>query len=177
MAENMQTIIDEHIQKCKVVIDEANNKKAKVVWYEVSGIFGAQIPGYYDFLIGRVDEEECLEDIPRIIGKLRTYSAKLHHEETIARCSQPITMMSQTTTVDINATFTQTATFVLDNEAFSPEETSEILVKIKTLKSLVLCGEDKSSKWGKLKPILEWTIERGVEIAPVIIPLIASALK
>lgn len=65
----------------------------------------------------------------------------------------------------------------MDSNLFSPEETSENLTKIKVLKNLANNGEDKLSKRDKVKPILEWTIARGVEIAPVIIPMIAAAIR
>lgn len=177
MKESIHNLVEEYIQKCNAAIEIDNNKRAKEVWYEVSGIFGALIPGYFDFLSGRVCEERCQEDIPRIVGKLRAYSAKLNHDTEIARCSQPVTTMTQSTSIDINATFSQATNFVMDSESFSPQETSEILAKIKELKNLANSREETLSKWDKVKPILEWTIARGIEVAPVFIPLIATAIK
>lgn len=171
MNENIHSLVGEYVQKCNDGTKESNNEKAKVIWYEVSGVFGNLIPGYFDYLSGSVSEEWCLKDLPRIVGKLRVYSAKLEHETMIARLSQPITTMNQNTTIDINATFTQATSYVMDSESFSPEETSEILIKIKEIKRITNSQEDNQSKWEKVKPILEWAIKRGVEIAPVIIQL------
>jgi hypothetical protein len=172
MSENIHSLIEEYVQKCNAAIKVNDVRKSKEVWYEVSGIFGALIPGYYDNVTG-----SDVENLTRTVGKLRVYSAKLHHDTEIAQCSQPVTTITQTTSIDINATFHQATNYVMDSDLFSPEETSEILTKIKVLKYLANNGEDKISKWDKVKPILEWAIARGVEIAPVIIPLIAAAIK
>ena len=172
MSENIHSLVEEYIQKCNEAIKVNDVRKSNEVWYEVSGIFGKLIPGYYNHVT-----VSNVENLSRTVGKLRVYSAKLHHDTEIAQCSQPVTTVTQTTSIDINATFHQATNYVMESDSFSPEETSEILTRIKVLKNLANNGEDKISKWEKIKPILEWTIARGVEIAPVIIPLIAAAIK
>lgn len=177
MDENIDSLIEEYVQKCNAAIEINRNENAKSIWYEVSGIFGAQIPGYYDFLSGRVNEESCLGDLSRIVGKLRVYGAKLEHETMIARLLPPVTTMNQITSIDINATFHQTINLILDNENLSGEDIKETLSKIVELKGIANSKEDGLKKWYTVKPILEWTIAKGEEIAPVIIPLVAAAIK
>lgn len=65
----------------------------------------------------------------------------------------------------------------LENACLSDEQEKQVKEKISELEDIVKSKINQKSKWQKLGEIMKWVVEQGVQVASIIVPLIANAIK
>jgi len=112
-------------------------------------------------------------------------SGKIKKEKT-AKSNNP-TNISITNNNQATANSSQNTTININNEiADAIEKTKElclqtiqekeVLEKLEELKNICLVKETKAKKWSKLGGFLKWVAEQGIQVASIIVPLIAKTL-
>ena len=57
------------------------------------------------------------------------------------------------------------------------KQEKEVLAKIQELKEIVESKESRKSKWTKIGGFFKWVAEQGIQVASIIVPLLANTLK
>jgi len=115
--------------------------------------------------------------------KLEVYAA--HAEYELLKCNpQSQTFINQhsnqsnlqNTDISISISFDQAISWA--NSEFSSDDKlrDEIIQKIKEIEAASLSSANKTSKWERLKPILQWVLDNGVEFVRLI-PLILQTIN
>ena len=65
----------------------------------------------------------------------------------------------------------------VEDACLPDEQEKEVLDKIQELKGIVESKDSKKSKWAKLKDFFKWVAEQGIQVAGIIVPLIAATIK
>ena len=53
----------------------------------------------------------------------------------------------------------------------------EVLAKIQELKDIMESKESKGKRWAKIKDFFKWVAEQGIQVASIIVPLLATTIK
>ncbi len=80
-----------------------------------------------------------------------------------------------TNTVDISIVFL-TAREQVENEGLSDIQTKEILEKLTELESIAKSKETKGKRWTKVKDIMKWLVEQGIQVAGILLPVMAQTI-
>lgn len=133
------------------------------------------------------DTDTTVDDvvIQSVITKLEQYADSLLQKKEIV----PSTKKSNPTVV-VNNIATATANVIIDisieienaikqvEDACLPaEQEKEVLAKIQKLKEIVESKDSKKSKWTKIKDFFKWVAEQGIQVASIIVPLLANTIK
>lgn len=63
-------------------------------------------------------------------------------------------------------------------EACLPDvQEKEVLAKIQELKEIIESKESRKSKWTKIGGFFKWVAEQGIQVASIIVPLLANTIK
>lgn len=81
---------------------------------------------------------------------------------------------TNTNTIELSISFEQAREKIEDMTALNREQTDEILEKINELEAIANEKSSKKSKWEKIKPILAFAIDKGVDVAVAIITLVSQ---
>ena len=64
------------------------------------------------------------------------------------------------------------------NDACLPDaQEKEVLAKIQELKDIMDSKESKGKRWAKIKDFFKWVAEQGIQVASIIVPLLAATIK
>lgn len=77
-------------------------------------------------------------------------------------------------TVNITISFDETRQKIEDMTALSREQTDEILRKIDELEKISKENASRKTKWEKVKPIIAFALEKGVDVAIAIMSLVTQ---
>ncbi len=125
------------------------------------------------------------EMIDGIIAKLRSYA------ETIFQKREPALFSTNSNpTVVVNNIATATNNVNIDilleiesainqvKEACLPDvQEKEVLAKIQELQEILESNESKRKRWTKIKDIFKWVAEQGIQVASIIVPLLATTIQ
>ena len=53
----------------------------------------------------------------------------------------------------------------------------EVLAKIQELKDIMESKESKGKRWAKIKDFFKWVAEQGIQVASIIVPLLANTVN
>lgn len=128
--------------------------------------------------------------IDGIITKLKSYASALCVPNRSAQISdvpvqnrQEINFQPQInieakneTNITIEAVFENAVRQVKD--ACLPDaQEKEVLAKIQELKDIMDSKESKAKRWAKIKDFFKWVAEQGIQVASIIVPLLANTVK
>lgn len=65
----------------------------------------------------------------------------------------------------------------VEDACLPDEQEKEVLQKIQQLKEIVESKESKKNKWTKIKDFFKWVAEQGIQVASIIVPLLANTIK
>ena len=80
-------------------------------------------------------------------------------------------------TMEVNLTFEQLKDRVENITSVNNEEIDEILEKINEIEDLCKSNDRKTKKWEKIKKILVWIMDKGIDVAIQVIPTVINNLK
>ena len=65
----------------------------------------------------------------------------------------------------------------VEDACLPSEQEKEVLAKIQELKEIVESKESRKSKWTKIGGFFKWVAEQGIQVASIIVPLLANTIK
>lgn len=78
--------------------------------------------------------------------------------------------------IDMNITFDMAIEKIQDDGSLSDFEKAEIINEIQKIKEISNTKEKKTAKWAKIKPVLLWLGDKGVDVGIALLPLLYQAI-
>lgn len=130
------------------------------------------------------------EMIDGIITKLKVYATFLSAPKQSAENNAPSVQNKQEinfqpqinietkneTNITIEAVFDNARQQVKD-ACLSDDQEKEVLAKIQELKDIMDSKESKGKRWAKIKDFFKWVAGQGIQVASIIVPLLANTVK
>lgn len=123
-----------------------------------------------------------------ILRKLRVYAQEVldGKKESAKKASVPSVVInnnpsitataSANATVDISIVF-ENAVRQVEDACLPDAQEKEVLAKIQELKDIMESKESKGKRWTKIKDFFKWVAEQGIQVASIIVPLLATTIK
>lgn len=123
-----------------------------------------------------------------ILRKLRIYAQEVldGKNESTKKASAPSVVInnnpsisataSANATVDISIVF-ENAVRQVEDACLPDAQEKEILAKIQELKDIMESKESKGKRWAKIKDFFKWVAEQGIQVASIVVPLLANTIK
>ena len=129
------------------------------------------------------------EMIDGIITKLKAYATFLSAPKQSAENNAPSVQNKQEinfqpqinietkneTNITIEAVF-ENAIRQVEDACLPDAQEKEVLAKIQELKGIMDSKESKSKRWAKIKNFFKWVAEQGIQVASIIVPLLANTI-
>lgn len=149
---------------------------------ELDGRYQACIIGWYNGLWGMNDtatqinynlimnsDDSIQENLEMMKGKLDTFRCGMN----IAPPSgMPSTQVNILQNVNVNLTFEQVREQIEDMTSLSREQADEIHERINELENISKEKTSRRVKWEKVKPIITFALDKGIDVAIAIMTLI-----
>lgn len=123
-----------------------------------------------------------------ILRKLRIYAQEVLEgkKESIKKASAPSVVInnnpsisataSANAAVDISIVF-ENAVRQVEDACLPDAQEKEVLAKIQELKDIMESKESKGKRWSKIKDFFKWVAEQGIQVASIIVPILATTIK
>ena len=123
-----------------------------------------------------------------ILRKLRIYAQEVLEgkKESTKKASAPSVVInnnpsisapaSANAAVDISIVF-ENAVRQVEDACLPDAQEKEVLAKIQELKDIMESKESKGKRWAKIRYVLKWVAEQGIQVASIIVPLLATTIK
>ena len=123
-----------------------------------------------------------------ILRKLRIYAQEVLEgkKESTKKTSAPSVVInnnpsisataSANATVDISIAF-ENAIKQVEDACLPDAQEKEVLAKIQELKDIMESKESKGKRWAKIKDFFKWVAEQGIQVASIIVPLLANTVN
>lgn len=189
-----------YIKRCDAVIGSRNMKDAKKLQSDIIGVFKNEIKDIedqldnFDWIVsnGSPRQVDFIGDADLLKQKLENHAAnikadndaekrKMKHELEMAKFSQPIAsayvQANQTQTINIEISFEEVEKQIdkINESQLSSndkETLKEYLIKLDNIKS----KKDKVKFWNKAKEVLDFILDKGVDVAIAMLPYIISGI-
>ena len=79
-------------------------------------------------------------------------------------------------TVDISVEI-ENAIKRVEDACLPDAQEKEVLAKIQELKDIMESKESKGKRWAKIKDFFKWVAEQGIQVASIIVPLLANTVN
>ena len=76
--------------------------------------------------------------------------------------------------IDINIAIDEAKERIEDLTALSKDQIDEINSKLEELRKIADSKDKKATKWEKAKPIFKYIIDKGLDVAKIVLPLIMN---
>lgn len=83
---------------------------------------------------------------------------------------------SQNVEVDISIEI-ENAKHQIEDACLPESQEKEVLEKIEELRQIIESKESKKNRWTKIKEFFKWVAEQGIQVASIVVPLLANAVK
>lgn len=123
-----------------------------------------------------------------IVRKLRVYAQEVLEgkKESTKKASAPSVVInnnpsisataSANAAVDISIVF-ENAVRQVEDACLPDAQEKEVLAKIQELKDIMESKESKGKRWAKIRDVFKWVAEQGIQVASIIVPLLATTIK
>lgn len=185
---NVQDIlaqIAKDISEIDSVLQYKNYDQMKEVHMELDGKYQAAIKdwplsmyGYvpkYGFSYGAISHDSMMDNLKLMRAKLESYKLGLNSQKsTNVENNEVSVVVNNTNSINIEISFDEARSSIENMPGLTHEQTEEILKRIDGLETINSENENKKKKWEKVKPILKFAIDKGVDVAMVIMELVAK---
>ncbi len=138
-----------------------------------------------DFSFGETETEVDDVVIQSVIVKLQQYAESiLQKRETIpsTKKDNPTVVVNNiaTATNNVNIDISleiENAIKQVEDACLPDVQEQEVLAKIQELKDIIESKESKGKRWAKIKDFFKWVSEQGIQVASIIVPLLANTIK
>ena len=138
-----------------------------------------------DFDFG--ETETSVDDvvIQSVIAKLQQYAKSILQKRETApspKKGNPTVVVNNIATatnsvnIDISVEI-ENAIKQVEDACLPDAQEKEVLAKIQELKDIMESKESKGKRWAKIKDFFKWVAEQGIQVASIIVPLLASTIK
>jgi len=123
-----------------------------------------------------------------ILRKLRIYAQEVLEgkKESTKKASAPSVVInnnpsisataSANAAVDISIVF-ENAVRQVEDACLPDAQEKEVFAKIQELKDIMESKESKGKRWAKIRDVFKWVAEQGIQVASIIVPLLATTIK
>ncbi len=177
--EQGEMIVNSCLEK---MIDEDIEKLNQSHSYELLEQIKAKYQAYID-AVRDVNFDYFTSSLEKDTGKLQNallaYKAFGYQNNNQASGKPSIIIKNEninTNSFQINISYSQVREDIRGNTYLTDEQITEIISKIDELEQIDKEGETKKEKWGRVKSILNWLGDKGVDIAVKIIPLVLKII-
>lgn len=118
----------------------------------------------------RVCAREILEGKKESTKKSSAPSVVINNNPSISATA------SANAAVDISIVF-ENAVRQVEDACLPDAQEKEVLAKIQELKDIMESKESKGKRWAKIKDFFKWVAEQGIQVASIIVPLLATTIK
>lgn len=118
----------------------------------------------------RIYAQELLDGKKTSSKKTSTPSVVINNNPSISATA------SANATVDISIVF-ENAIKQVEDACLPDAQEKEVLAKIQELKDIMESKESKGKRWAKIKDFFKWVAEQGIQVASIIVPLLATTIK
>lgn len=118
----------------------------------------------------RIYAQEILDGKKKSTKKASAPSVVINNNPSISATA------SANATVDISIVF-ENAVRQVEDACLPDAQEKEVLAKIQELKDIMESKETKSKRWAKIKDAFKWVAEQGIQVASIIVPLLAATIK
>ena len=118
----------------------------------------------------RIYAQEILDDKKKSTKKAYPPSVVINNNPSISATA------SANAAVDISIVF-ENAVRQVEDACLPDVQEKEVLAKIQELKDIMESKETKSKRWAKIKDVFKWVAEQGIQVASIIVPLLAATIK
>lgn len=122
-----------------------------------------------------------------VITKLRQYAISLCEDVTTKESGQTINFSptinataSTSNNIDISVDISlqvQKAKELANDEGLPDKQLQDVLQRLDEIEKIGKSKESKGKRWEKAKNILKWIAEQGIQVASIVVPVIASCIK
>ena len=134
------------------------------------------------FGIGSTVDTEGM--VPGIICKLRDYVRDICTPKQSEVCVQPLVQVNNTAMsnasayiqIDISTLIVQ-AYRKAEDEGLPDAQLKEIQEKLSEIEEVAKSNESKGKRWQKAKEILKWVAEQGIQVAAILMPVLAQTIR
>ena len=91
--------------------------------------------------------------------------------------TNPMLQINNNNVMEVNLTFEQLKDRVENITSVNDKEIDEILDKINEIEEIYKSNDRKTKKWEKIKTILVWIMDKGIDVAIQVIPTVINNLK
>ena len=145
----------------------------------------------WDFLSEETKYEVAVEVIQGILHKLRVYAEDIlkgKKQTTKQQKEAPSVVINNsptavataqaenTTTIDISIIF-ENARQQAEDEGLADEQYKAVMDKLAELENISKSKESKGKRWAKAKEIMKWLVEQGIQVAGILLPVLAQTIK
>ncbi len=129
----------------------------------------------YGFNYSHFSSESAKENLKLMKAKIKAFAEGWNITEKYPEQSQDVTVnVTNSNEISINITFEDVRKSIDDMGALTIEETEEIKAKIDELERIANEESSKKKKWEKVKPIIAFALDKGVDIATQILMLVVQ---
>lgn len=127
--------------------------------------------GFYEDVTG----DSLLHNLNQVYNKLLTFKS-LSYPNLEKSTAQNVPMVqinnSNENTVSLSVTFDNVREQIENMSALSAEDISDVLKKIDEIEDIIKSKDKKYQKWDKLKSIIKWIADKGVDVGIALLPLL-----
>lgn len=190
MYERKLQLIDTYINKCDGIIQSQNDAEARQLEYDFIGVFRNEIPSITQSLraysMGEEGIRTYVSDISVIKQKLENYKANLigkaeekEYDLKIAEANAAHIENTNSQSINIGVTLSQTFD-ALDQTVTKNTLSADDAEKLKDLLKEVegaKARKDKNKIWDKVKPVLLFIADKGVDALIAAGPYLVQAVR
>ena len=174
------------IQKIDAAISSSNYEDMLELHRYLDGKYQACISdwgkgmyGYnpeHGFNLEFVDQSSIEDNLKLMKPKLEAFSKGWNSKTATTHGAQRQEMsVVLNNTVQMTITFDDARNQVEGMSALNKQQTDEIIHRIDELEAVLAEKDTRKGKWEKIKPIVTWAVEKGVDVAIIILKLIAQS--
>lgn len=177
ITDDFKSIIDEDISQCEYELKSGNKQSREDLHMILISKYGKIVDGFQDGLCGLWfddDGTDCKSDLEIMRQKLLLFKA-MEYKNPYSENSSGITFNNiNQLSATFNISFTEAKKQIENMTSLTDSEIVEIHTKIDELEKIIISSERKTRKWDKVKEIIKWVADKGVDVALTLLPLILN---
>lgn len=179
MMKSVINIVDNYIKESKKYLENNDEKNIEKMIDKIINTFENEIPKITDRISSYIyfSNSDIHNDLLILIDRLELYKAKLQDNKIMGKGSNAITINNTNNNIN-SITNTNELLNEIENQIYDAclgeELTKEVLEKVNELIDTLESKDKKSSKWNIIKNVFSWSIDKGLQVAAIILPLISK---
>lgn len=169
--------IDEALQKEELTEMRDLHRNLDGKYQACIADWGQSMVGYYKsgFDHEELSSPELMNNLLLMKSKLEAFQLGWNGQSTVPHVTEnPRVNVTVNNTVHISISFDEARQKIEDMTALNQKQTDEILEKINALEEIAEESSSRKTKWEKVKPILEFALDKGVDVAITFMSLIVQ---